>query len=232
MLLNRSNPRSGKNKKYIKESDVKGAVVEAISEAVPSEVLDKLRYEIKNSRNPFDLVDKVARVIRRRLDDIVDLVISNLDLTYRLTDRGYEVYYYDTLEKKEIPFDVHLTKEDYKAKDKDPVDILLDKSKDFLRKVFDEDDLAEAFAHVFVEFVATPDKYVFDKFTPEYEREQAERRMKGFEERTRRYRKNKLEELFEREPAEEELRRIEESGDIDKLSEEDLEDYDPWDFPM
>jgi len=233
MPLNRNNPRSSKNKKYIKESDIKGAVIEAISETIPSEILDELKHEVRNSRSPFALVDKVTHVIRRKLDDIVDLVISNLDLIYRLTDRGDELYYFDTLENKEIPFNVHLTKEDYEVKGKDPVDTLLDKSKDFLRRVFGEDDLAEAFAYVFIDFVVTPDDYIFGKFTTQYEKEQAERRMRGFEERTRRYRKRKWREISEREPTEEKLKKIEESGDVGELSEDDFDDDDHWDdFPI
>jgi hypothetical protein len=240
MPLNRNTPGRNENKKYIKENDVKGAVIDAIFKTIPDRVLEKLEYEIENAYSPFALVDKVARAIRKKLDTIVDLVISNLDLVRRSANRGQEIYYLDTLERKEIPFDVHLTEKDYKVEGKDPVDVLLEKSKDFLREVFGEDDLAEAFAYVFVEFVLTSDDKIFEKFTTEYEKEQAERRMKGFDERTKTYRKEKRRKLLEREPTERELREIEELGDVDKLSEEDLftdiseDDFDdsPWDFPV
>jgi hypothetical protein len=221
MPINRNNLVAGGNKKYITESDVRGAVMSALSEVFPIEVLDKLKYKARKARNPFDLVDKVANIIRRRLDEVVDLVIRNLDLVRRIADKGQKIYYLDTLENKEIPFDVYLTKRDYRVEGRDPVDILMERAKEFLKEVFGEDDLAESFAYVFIDFVRTPDSYIFDKFTTEYEKEQAKRRMRGLEERTRRYRKKKLEES-EREPTEEELRKIEESGDYD----------DPWDFPI
>jgi hypothetical protein len=242
MPLNRDTSGNDKNKRYIKENDINGAIVNAILSVIPDEILEELEYKIKNAYSPFALVDKVARVIRENLDEIVDLATDHLRLLYRISDRGDELYYFDTLEKREVPFDVSLTTSEYRKKGREPVSMLLEKSKKFFREVFEEDDLAEAFAHVFIDFITTPDEYIFDRFTTEYEKEQAERRMRGFEERTRRYRKKRL---YEREPTDEELKKIEELGDIDRLSEEDLftidtleDDFDdddggPWDdFPI
>lgn len=231
--------KSDENKKFIHEKDIKAEVIRAIFSVIPNEVVERMMESVEEADNPLDgsIVSKVSRTIQKRLDEIVESIVFGL--TYYLKgEYGWSDLYYrekiSETEFREVGFDPSILK-NFASESEEEEEEALEMAKDFLREAFGKDDLAEAFAYVFIDFATSSPEDRYERFTTEYEKEEGEKRA---EERERKLKEEKEEKkrwefTFEKEPPVSELRRIKEeeedeveSGDENEFSEEDVFDED------
>jgi hypothetical protein len=229
---------SDENKRFIYEKDIKAEVIRAIFSVIPDEVVDRMMESVEEADNPLDssIVSKITRTIQKRLDEIVESTIFGLAYYLKGEDGLEDLYYREQIsetEFRDIGFDPSILR-NFASEDEEEEEEALEMAKDFLRNVFGKDNLAEAFAYVFIDFAASSPKDRYERFTPEYEKEEGERRAEEWERKLKEEKeeKRRWEFSFEKEPTESELRRIGEeedeveSGDEDEFSEEDIFDED------
>jgi hypothetical protein len=234
-----SESENDKNKRFIYEKDIKAEVIRAIFSVIPDEVVERMMESIEEADNPLDssMVSKITRTIQKRLDEIVENIIFGLTYYLKGEDGFADLYYREQIsetEFRDIGFDTSILK-NFASESKKKEEEALEMAKDFLREAFGKDDLAEAFAYVFIDFATSSSKDRYERFTPEYEKEEMERRAEEWEKKLKEEKeeKKRWEFTFEKEPPESELRRIEEeeedeveSGDEDEFSEEDVFEED------
>jgi hypothetical protein len=227
----RSKNKDDKNKKFIYEKDIKAEVIRAIFDVIPDEVVERMWEGVEEADNPLDssVVSKVARTIQKRLDEIVESIVFGLANYLRGKDRWKHLYYREQIsetEFREIGFDASVLR-GLVSEIEDEEEKSLNRAKDFLREILGRNDLAEAFAYVFIEFATTSPMERYERFTPEYEKEEGERRAEEWKKKLEEEEEEKRqwEFKFEEEPSESELK------DVEKLGEDEIEGSDVGWFP-
>jgi hypothetical protein len=217
---------TGGNKKVITEAELKREIVNAILHGVQPEDIRKLVSGVKESDDKTNLEGKLLPIIQRNLDRIVELITDGLVLMSVKGSKKYDIYYKDPVDGREIPFNVDYARDlkcgDEAAEEQSWREIF-EKSKSFLKEALKKDDLAKAFLDAFVEYATTPGSDIFEKYTPEHEKEQAMKRMKEWEKSLKEEKEERdLERaLFEHEPTEEELESLEEEMREEGFEEEE-----------
>jgi hypothetical protein len=222
--------REDEDKRFINEWDVKAALISAIFNVMPDEEIDRIWENVEESERPLDLVRLVRLSFEQWVDDIVEDFVLNLARYSIKEGKRYQLYYQDPSSKEEVYFDSNLPRSLF-SDNEDEEERALNKAKDFIKEVFGSDDLAEAFAYVFIEYITASPTERYEKFTPEYEKEEGEERAKKWEKEFEKEKEEREWEksIFEREPTMKELRRIEETEDIDEDEDEFIEPLDEED---
>jgi len=212
------------NKKVITEIELKREIVNAILHGVRTEDISKLLSELRESGDKKSLEASLIQAIQRNLDRIVELITDGIVIMSVKGGKKYNIYYEDPVSKKEIPFDVDYGRDlrcGNEAEEEQSWREIFEKSKSFLKEALKEDDLAKAFAKAFIDYATTPGSDIFEKYTPEYEKGKAMKRVKEWEKSLKEKEKEEEQEkaMFEREPTVDELESMEEEEGIGYESE-------------